>query len=282
MKGIGQRRQGSLPDFRIFGKVICRTSLFFGKIRGTAAYIEENRLFGDDLLILLLRGRRRLRVYCFCGYIGNRFFPKPLTAAEEKEHLKKMALGERESRNILIEKNLRLVAHICKKYDQCAIDKDDLISIGIIGLIKAIDSFSPDRNVRLATYASRCIENEILMAIRAGKNLGQEMSLYEPLGQDKEGNEVSLLDILESDGLNVADKVGLKENIRILYETMDRVLTEREKKVLILRYGLGDEKELPQRVIAERLGISRSYVSRIQKTAVTKLTKAFEEKGYAE
>ena len=108
------------------------------------------------------------------------------------------------------------------------------------------------------------------------------MSLYEPLGQDKEGNEVSLLDILESDGLNVADKVGLKENIRILYETMDRVLTEREKKVLILRYGLGDEKELPQRVIAERLGISRSYVSRIQKTAVTKLTKAFEEKGYAE
>ena len=124
--------------------------------------MEENRLFGDDLLILLLRGWRRLHVYCFCGYIGNQFFPKPLTAAEEREHLEKMARGSRESRNILIEKNLRLVAHICKKYEQCAIDKDDLISIGIIGLIKAIDSFSADRNVRLATYASRCIENAIL------------------------------------------------------------------------------------------------------------------------
>ena len=113
-------------------------------------------------MILLLRGWRRLHVYCFCGYIGNQFFPKPLTAAEEREHLEKMARGSRESRNILIEKNLRLVAHICKKYEQCAIDKDDLISIGIIGLIKAIDSFSADRNVRLATYASRCIENAIL------------------------------------------------------------------------------------------------------------------------
>ena len=233
-------------------------------------------------MILLLRGIRRLQVYCFCGYIGNRFFPKPLTAAEERQHLESMAHGDQNSRNILIERNLRLVAHICKKYEQCSIDKDDLISIGTIGLIKAIDSFSPDRNVRLATYAARCIDNEILMAIRAGKNLGQEMSLYEPLGQDKEGNEVSLLDILESEGLNIDDAVGLKENILLLLETMNRVLTPREKEVLILRFGLGGEKELPQRLIAERLGISRSYVSRIQKTAVTKLTKAFDEKGYAE
>jgi RNA polymerase sporulation-specific sigma factor len=233
-------------------------------------------------LILLLRGLRRLRVFCFCGYIGNQFFPKPLSSKEEKECLKKMKEGDEESRNILIEKNLRLVAHICKKYEQCAIDKDDLISIGTIGLIKAIDSFSPDRNVRLATYAARCIENEILMAIRAGKNLGQEMSLYEPLGQDKEGNEVSLLDILESDGVNIADKVDLKENVRFLYNVMDKVLTERERAVVSMRYGLDGEKEQPQRVIAARLGISRSYVSRIQKTAVAKLTKAFAEKGYLE
>ncbi len=233
-------------------------------------------------MILLLRGRHRLRVFCFCGYIGNQFFPKPLSAKEEKEHLRKMKTGDEESRNILIEKNLRLVAHICKKYEQCAIDKDDLISIGTIGLIKAIDSFSPDRNVRLATYAARCIENEILMAIRAGKNLGQEMSLYEPLGQDKEGNEVSLLDILESDGINIADKVDLKENIRFLYDVLERVLSERERQVVAMRYGLGGEKEQPQRVIAARLGISRSYVSRIQKTAVAKLTKAFAEKGYLE
>ncbi len=233
-------------------------------------------------MILLLRGRHRLRVFCFCGYIGNQFFPKPLSAKEEKEHLRKMKTGDEESRNILIEKNLRLVAHICKKYEQCAIDKDDLISIGTIGLIKAIDSFSPDRNVRLATYAARCIENEILMAIRAGKNLGQEMSLYEPLGQDKEGNEVSLLDILESDGVNIADKVDLKENIRFLYDVLERVLSERERQVVAMRYGLDGEKEQPQRVIAARLGISRSYVSRIQKTAVAKLTKAFAEKGYLE
>lgn len=233
-------------------------------------------------MILFLRKRRHRLFHFFCGYIGNRFFPKPLSAAEEREHLRKMAEGSRESRNVLIERNLRLVAHVSKKYEQSPIDKDDLISIGIIGLIKAIDSFSADRNVRLATYAARCIENEILMAIRAGRNLDRETSLYEPLGCDKEGNEVSLLDILESEGLNIDDEVGLAENVRLLYRTMEQVLTEREREVLILRYGLDGEKERPQRVIAEKLGISRSYVSRIQKTAVAKLTRAFREKGYAE
>ncbi|MBQ1252072.1 MAG: sigma-70 family RNA polymerase sigma factor, partial [Firmicutes bacterium] len=138
------------------------------------------------------------------------------------------------------------------------------------------------RNVRLATYAARCIDNEILMAIRAGKNLDREMSLYEPLGRDKEGNEVSLFDILENEDLLIEDKVGLEENIRILLSVMDRVLTERERTVLVLRYGFNGEKPLPQRLIAERLGISRSYVSRIQKTAETKLTKAFNESGYEE
>ena len=223
---------------------------------------------------------RWLKFYCFCGYIGNQFFPKPLSAAEEKECVKKMEKGDKESRNMLIERNLRLVAHICKKYEQCAIEKDDLISIGIIGLIKAVDSFSSARNVRLATYAARCIENEILMAIRAGKNSGQEVSLYEPLGQDKEGNEVSFFDILEEEGVDIGDRVSLDENIQLLYETMSEVLSPREREILMLRYGLGNEEELPQRVIAHRLGISRSYVSRIQKNAVTKLAKAFAERGY--
>ena len=233
-------------------------------------------------MILLLRGLRRLRVFCFCGYIGNQFFPKPLTAAEERECLKKMESGDGDARNMLIEKNLRLVAHISKKYEQSHIDKDDLISIGTIGLIKAIDTFSTDRNVRLATYAARCIDNEILMAIRAGKNLDREMSLYEPLGRDKEGNEVSLFDILENEDLLIEDKVGLDENIEILLSVMKRVLSERERTVLALRYGFYGEKPLPQRLIAQRLGISRSYVSRIQKTAETKLKKAFKENGYEE
>ncbi|MBQ1251501.1 MAG: sigma-70 family RNA polymerase sigma factor, partial [Firmicutes bacterium] len=140
-----------------------------------------------------------------------------------------MEAGDGDARNMLIEKNLRLVAHISKKYEQSHIDKDDLISIGTIGLIKAIDTFSSDRNVRLATYAARCIDNEILMAIRAGKNLDREMSLYEPLGRDKEGNEVSLFDILENEDLLIEDKVGLDENIRILLSVMNRVGEKRQE-----------------------------------------------------
>ncbi|MBQ4093009.1 MAG: sigma-70 family RNA polymerase sigma factor, partial [Firmicutes bacterium] len=182
----------------------------------------------------------------------------------------------------LIQRNLRLVVYIARKFENTGIHIEDLISIGTIGLIKAIDSFSGDRSVRLATYAARCIENEILMAIRAGKHRNNEISIYEPLGCDKEGNEVSLLDILENEGLHIDDQVGLDENIRILFKTMKEVLTKREREVLIMRYGIGEEKSLPQRIIAERLGISRSYVSRIQKNAENKLTKAFKEKGYEE
>lgn len=233
-------------------------------------------------MIFLVRGLRRLRFCRFCGYIGNRFFPKPLSAEEERDYLQRMKNGEEAARNVLIERNLRLVAHICKKYEQSSIDKDDLISIGTIGLIKAIDSFSAERKVRLATYAARCIENEILMAIRSGRHLEREMSLYEPLGRDKEGNEVNLLDILESEGLEIDERVGLDENIALLHQMMKGVLSEREREVLILRYGLGGEEPLPQRVIAHRLGISRSYVSRIQKTAVQKITAAFRERGYEE
>lgn len=201
---------------------------------------------------------------------------------EEREYLKRMEGGDAAARNVLIERNLRLVAHIGKKYEQSSIDKDDLISIGTIGLIKAIDSFSSERKVRLATYAARCIENEILMAIRSGRHSDREMSLYEPLGRDKEGNEVNLLDILESDGPEIDERVGLDENIALLHATMKRVLSEREREVLILRYGLGKEDPLPQRVIARRLGISRSYVSRIQKMAVQKITAVFRENGYEE
>lgn len=231
-------------------------------------------------MIPLLPCLKKLRFFCFCGYLGNNLFPKPLSAAEEKEHLKKMEAGSVESRNILIERNLRLVAHISKKYEQCAIEKDDLISIGIIGLIKAIDSFSLARNVRLSTYAARCIENEILMALRAGKNSERELSLFDPLGSDKEGNEVSLLDLLEDDCAGIDEKVDLKEKIKILYTEMERCLSPREKQVLILRYGICGGAELPQRIIAQKLGISRSYVSRIQKNAVNKLAKAFRERGY--
>ncbi len=168
--------------------------------------------------------------------------------------------GDEEARNILIERNLRLVVHLCKKYEQPGIDKDDLISIGTIGLIKAIDSFSPARKVRLSTYAAKCIENEILMFFRGSKNSRQEMSLYEPLGFDKEGNEVSLMDILSTDQNSVAEDLEMEYEKRELLDKIDH-LDYREKTVLNLRYGLNDEEKHTQKNVAKHLGISRSYVS---------------------
>ena len=168
--------------------------------------------------------------------------------------------GDEEARNILIERNLRLVVHLCKKYEQPGIDKDDLISIGTIGLIKAIDSFSPARKVRLSTYAAKCIENEILMFFRGSKNSRQEMSLYEPLGFDKEGNEVSLMDILSTDQNSVAEDLEMEYEKRELLDKIDH-LDYREKTVLSLRYGLNDEEKHTQKNVAKHLGISRSYVS---------------------
>lgn len=198
-------------------------------------------------------------------------FPQPLTALEEREYLQKYTEGDLEAKHVLIERNLRLVAHIVKKYQSSQEDAEDLLSIGTIGLIKAVVTFNPEKSVRLGTYAARCIENEILMHFRAKKKTTREVSLYEPIGTDKEGNEIQLFDIIESVDDEAYKKVVLKEEIRMLYYRMESVLSGRERLVLKLRYGLYDAEEYTQREIAEQLGISRSYVSRIEKSAIEKL-----------
>jgi len=208
------------------------------------------------------------------GYVSNvNSFPQPLTQEEEAEIIRQYQNGSEEARNILIEKNLRLVAHVVKKYNNYAIDSDDLISIGTIGLIKAIMTFDINKGTRLATYAARCVDNEILMFIRSSKKIQNEVSLQDPIGVDKEGNEISLLDIMENEGNSVADEVELKMQIKNMYSKMKEVLKNREKTVLELRYGLRNGECKTQREIAKILGISRSYVSRIEKKAIKKLNK---------
>lgn len=203
-------------------------------------------------------------------------FPKPLSAKEEKQYLQMFKEGDKEARNVLIERNLRLVAYIVKKYSTAGGNVDDLISIGTIGLIKAIDSFDMDKGIRLATYASRCIDNELLMMLRSDKKQSKEVYLYEPIGADKEGNEINLLDIIESVDEDIADKLELRDNIGKLYGYVDETLTPREKKIISLRYGLTGEKEVTQREIADSMGISRSYVSRIEKKALKRLRDCYE------
>lgn len=183
--------------------------------------------------------------------------------------------SRRQAREILIERNLRLVAHIVKKYNTADKDMDDLISIGTIGLIKAIDTFNLEKGIRLATYASRCIDNELLMMLRSGKKQSREVYLYEPIGADKEGNEISLLDIIETVEFDVVEDMELKENIKKLYQFVETRLSPREKEIIRLRYGLGGRKEVTQRELASKLNISRSYVSRIEKKALEKLKKEF-------
>jgi len=210
----------------------------------------------------------------FASYVsGSNSFPQPLTAEEEQIYLQKYAEGDEEAKNILIERNLRLVAHIVKKYSNSGRDNDDLISIGTIGLIKAITTYNADKGTRLATYAARCIENEILMTIRSSKKLKSEVSLQDPIGIDREGNEISLMDILGTDSDAVLDQVELKLQIKKLYKIMSAVLKNREKLVLELRYGLINGNYKTQREIAQMLGISRSYVSRIEKRAISKLSR---------
>lgn len=209
------------------------------------------------------------------GYVSNvNSFPRPLNKDEEQYYLKLYAKGDEEARNILIEKNLRLVAHIVKKYNNIGIDVDDLISIGTIGLIKAISTFDINKGTRLATYAARCIENEILMTIRVAKRTKGELSLQEPIGIDKEGNEISLLDVLGTETDYILNGVHLKLQIKKMYQAIDKLLKEREKTIIVLRYGLEDGGCKTQREIAKMLGISRSYVSRIEKRAIEKLCKA--------
>ncbi|MFY9482750.1 MAG: RNA polymerase sporulation sigma factor SigK [Tissierellia bacterium] len=209
-----------------------------------------------------------------CGYIINsNSFPQPLTREEEEKYLKRFAEGDEEARRILIERNLRLVAHIVKKYNTSGKDMDDLISIGTIGLIKAISTYDSNKGTRLATYASRCIDNEILMTIRSNKKINLEYSLQEPIGRDKEGNEINLLDILGTDGEEVLNEVDLRLQTKKLYKAISRCLKDREKVIIELRYGLIDGECKTQREIAGLLGISRSYVSRIETRAIKKLLK---------
>lgn len=212
---------------------------------------------------------------CFLvGYVSNpNSFPQPLTPEEEVKHLIDYKNGSEDARNILIEHNLRLVAHIVKKYSNSNDDADDLISIGTIGLIKAITTFDNEKGVRLATYAARCIENEILMHLRYSRKIQNEVSLQDPIGIDRDGNEIALIDIIENDSESIIDKVELKMQVKKLYNIMKSVLKNREKLVIELRYGLFNGTGKTQREIAKMLGISRSYVSRIEKKAIKKLSK---------
>jgi len=201
-------------------------------------------------------------------------FQKPLTAGEEAYYLELKKNGDvqeaKKAKDILVERNLRLVAHIIKKYQNSGEETEDLISIGCIGLIKAIDSFDVKRG-RLATYACKCIENELLMMLRGKKKTSKEVSLFEPIGHDKEGNEIQLMDIIEQQQFDVIEDMDRKEKIIRLSDCIKKCLTNREKEILSLRYGLGGEEPLTQNEIGELFGISRSYVSRIEKKALNKL-----------
>lgn len=202
-------------------------------------------------------------------------FLKPLTISQEKYYLQKYQEGDSQAKNILIEHNLRLVAHVVKKYQGVEEDSDDLISIGTIGLIKAIATFDPKKATRLSTYAARCIENELLMFLRARKKYSREVSLYEPIGTDKEGNEINLLDVIESAPFDIVEECYVKENTSYLLRSLKNVLSEKEYQVICRRYGLFGMEEETQREIAKKLSISRSYVSRIEKNALLKLRELF-------
>ena len=212
------------------------------------------------------------------GYIqsGN-LFPEPLTQEEEKVYLTKMKNGDEEARNILIERNLRLVAHVAKKYSSSNIDQDDLISIGSIGLIKGINSFDMDKSFKLATYIAKCIENEILMYLRSNKKRASDVYLNEPIGKDKDDNEVTLQEVLENNERNVEDEVDLKFKVKRLYEKIKKILKDREKIIIELRFGLNGQKPKTQKEIAKMMNISRSYVSRIESKAIGKLAKEIKE-----
>lgn len=206
---------------------------------------------------------------------GSGSFPKPLSEKQEREYLEKYASGDIEARNKLVEHNLRLVAHIIKKYYGTQSEQDDLVSIGTIGLIKAINTYDMNKNIRLSSYASRCIENEILMHFRNAKKSSQDISLNETIDTDKDGNPLTLLDIMSVDD-NIIDELDFKLNSKKLGQFMNEELNSREKTIIMLRYGLGGQEPMTQKVIAKRLNISRSYVSRIETKALKLLRKRFE------
>jgi len=216
--------------------------------------------------------------YCYFFILHickNGSFPKPLSQKQETEYLKKVKEGDVSARNKLVEHNLRLVAHIIKKYYSTQTDHDDLVSIGTIGLIKAINTFDVDKNIKLSSYASRCIENEILMYFRYSKKTAQDVSLNETIDTDKDGNPLTLIDVLSFE-TNYADDIDLKVKSSKLSEYIKSELDDREKKVIILRYGLSGKEPMTQREVAQEMGISRSYISRIEKKALSSLRKKYE------
>lgn len=215
------------------------------------------------------------QIFFLISYVstGNSF-PKPLTTEEELYYLKKCKNGDIDARNILVEKNMRLVAHIAKKYGTSSLEYEDMLSIGAIGLIKAINTFDFEKGNKLGTYASRCIDNEILMVIRNIKKSANDVSLDEPIGKDKEGNEITFIDIITSDDEDVVENVTKKGYIKKLYDIIDDVLSEREKMIIVYRFGLYDTDTMTQQELADELNISRSYISRIEKKALNKLRKA--------
>ena len=206
---------------------------------------------------------------------GGGSFPKPLSEKQEREYLRKMHEGDIGARNKLVEHNLRLVAHIIKKYYGVQTEQDDLVSIGTIGLIKAIDTFKPDKNIRLSSYASRCIENEILMHFRSAKKTAQDVSLNETIDTDKDGNPLTLMDIMAVDD-NILDELDRKLNGRKLGQFIREELTDRERQIRIMRYGLGGREPMTQKKVAKIMNISRSYVSRIETKALKKLKKRYD------
>lgn len=210
-------------------------------------------------------------------YLGSNLFPEPLTKEEELEALQRLANGDEEARNLLIERNLRLVAHVVKKYSNTKVEQDDLISIGTIGLIKGVNSFNVDKGSKLSTYVSRCVDNEILMYLRSAKKLNAEVYLNEPIGKDKDDNVVTLQEVLENDERTIEEEVDLKFKIKKLYKKIGEVLKDREKEIIEMRYGLNGKKPKTQHEIASMMGISRSYVSRIETKAIGKLSKEFKE-----
>ena len=210
----------------------------------------------------------------FTGAYSNNIFPDPLPKEEEEIYITKMLQGDKEARAKLIEHNLRLVAHIVKKFESNINDIDDLIGIGTVGLIKGIDSFSPNKNVKLTTYIAKCAENEILMYFRADKKNSKNVSLYDGISYDKDGNEVTILDVLKTTDPDFAEGIYKNDNIKLLKEYI-KILTSREREVLTKRYGLDGQDEITQKEIAKNLGISRSYVSRIEKRAITKILREF-------
>lgn len=212
------------------------------------------------------------------GYISNNsLFPESLSQEDERMYVEKMREGDQDAKNILIEHNLRLVAHVCKKYNNTNIDQDDLISIGSIGLIKGINSYNPEKSIKLSTYISKCIDNEILMYLRSNKKTNSEVYLEDPIGKDKDDNTVRLGEVLENNDKPIEEEVDLKMKINKLYEKIKKVLKNRERTIIELRFGLNGKEPKTQKEIAKDMGISRSYVSRIETKAIGKLAKEIKE-----